>query len=149
MKNVFTRFLFINSLWLCFGSSNFSFFFFLLPFFFVFLFFYFRSMALFSTRCLFFCQCFDVEIFVLAGFCRPLTSYNKRESCASSATTTTLLGPPSSYASQRGSNGALHLYAMPRAISPLMQVSFSRLATNIIWQTFSTPLTPAKSMRSK
>ncbi|XP_031631307.1 diuretic hormone receptor-like isoform X2 [Contarinia nasturtii] len=53
---------------------------------------------------------------------RPLTSYNKRESCASSATTTTLLGPPSSnYASQRGSNGALHLYAMPRAISPLMQ----------------------------
>lgn len=59
---------------------------------------------------------------------RPLTSYNKRESCASSATTTTLLGLPSSnYASQRGSNGALHLYALPmppRAISPLMQVNF-------------------------
>ncbi|XP_055309705.1 diuretic hormone receptor-like isoform X2 [Sitodiplosis mosellana] len=56
---------------------------------------------------------------------RPLTSYNKRESCASSATTTTMLGQPSSnYASQRGSNGALHLYALPmppRAISPLMQ----------------------------
>lgn len=58
---------------------------------------------------------------------RPLTSYNKRESCASSATTTTLLGPPSSnYASQRGSNGALHLYAMPRAISPLMQVNLHK-----------------------
>lgn len=55
---------------------------------------------------------------------RPLTSYNKRESCASSATTTTLLGPPpGNYISQRGSNGALHLYAMPRAISPLMQVN--------------------------
>lgn len=55
---------------------------------------------------------------------RPLTSYNKRESCASSATTTTLLGHPSSnYPSQRGSNGALHLYVMPRAISPLMQVN--------------------------
>lgn len=56
---------------------------------------------------------------------RPLTSYNKRESCASSATTTTLLGPPpgNNYLSQRGSNGALHLYSMPRAISPLMQVN--------------------------
>ncbi|XP_062709819.1 diuretic hormone receptor [Aedes albopictus] len=57
---------------------------------------------------------------------RPLT-YSKRESCASSATTTTLLGPPmgahGAYpSSMRGSNGALHLHAMaPRAISPLMQ----------------------------
>ncbi|XP_021696796.1 diuretic hormone receptor isoform X1 [Aedes aegypti] len=57
---------------------------------------------------------------------RPLT-YSKRESCASSATTTTLLGPPvgahGAYPStMRGSNGALHLHAMaPRAISPLMQ----------------------------
>ncbi|XP_058463507.1 diuretic hormone receptor-like isoform X1 [Malaya genurostris] len=53
---------------------------------------------------------------------RPLT-YSKRESCASSATTTTLLGPPASYSSVlRGSNGALHLHtAAPRAVSPLIQ----------------------------
>ncbi|XP_065089233.1 diuretic hormone receptor [Ochlerotatus camptorhynchus] len=54
---------------------------------------------------------------------RPLT-YNKRESCASSATTTTLLGPPVGPhgTAMRGSNGALHMHAMaPRAISPLMQ----------------------------
>ncbi|XP_055529573.1 diuretic hormone receptor-like isoform X1 [Wyeomyia smithii] len=56
---------------------------------------------------------------------RPLT-YNKRESCASSATTTTLLGPPAvSHGGNtaRGSNGTLHLYSsgVPRAISPLMQ----------------------------
>lgn len=45
----------------------------------------------------------------------------KRESCASSATTTTLLGVHS--CNQRiGSNGALHMYAIPRTISPLMQV---------------------------
>lgn len=45
----------------------------------------------------------------------------KRESCASSATTTTLLGPHG--CNQRiGSNGALHMYAIPRTISPLMQV---------------------------
>lgn len=75
-------------------------------------------------------RCFDVLMPLCCYMCanhfiffRPLTSYNKRESCASSATTTTLLGPPSSnYVSQRGSNGALHLYAMPRAISPMMQV---------------------------
>lgn len=55
---------------------------------------------------------------------RPLAAYGKRESCASSATTTTLLGPPNcNYISQRGSNGALHLHTMPRAISPLMQVN--------------------------
>lgn len=61
---------------------------------------------------------------IVTHFFRPLTSYNKRESCASSATTTTLLGPPpGNYLSQRGSNGALHLYSMPRAISPLMQVN--------------------------
>lgn len=47
----------------------------------------------------------------------------KRESCASSATTTTLLGPHG--CNQRiGSNGALHMYAIPRTISPLMQVKF-------------------------
>ncbi|XP_055608279.1 diuretic hormone receptor-like [Uranotaenia lowii] len=54
---------------------------------------------------------------------RPLT-YSKRESCASSATTTTLLGPPMGGHSttMRGSNGALHLHTLaPRAISPLMQ----------------------------
>ncbi|XP_039441643.1 diuretic hormone receptor-like isoform X1 [Culex pipiens pallens] len=61
---------------------------------------------------------------------RPLT-YSKRESCASSATTTTLLGPPTLGGSHgganypagiRGSNGTLHLHTMvPRAISPLMQ----------------------------
>lgn len=66
---------------------------------------------------------FNELLFVVVNF-RPLTSYNKRESCASSATTTTLLGPPpGNYLSQRGSNGALHLYAMPRAVSPLMQVN--------------------------
>lgn len=55
---------------------------------------------------------------------RPLTSYNKRESSASSATTTTLLGPPTcNHPMQRGSNGALHLHVMPRAISPMMQVT--------------------------
>lgn len=56
----------------------------------------------------------------------PLTSYGKRESCISSATTTTLLGPPTgtvSWSAQRGSNGTLQMYTMPRAISPLMQVS--------------------------
>lgn len=48
----------------------------------------------------------------------------KRESCASSATTTTLLGPHS--CNQRiGSNGALHMYAIPRTISPLMQVQIN------------------------
>ncbi|XP_040155304.1 diuretic hormone receptor-like isoform X2 [Anopheles arabiensis] len=52
---------------------------------------------------------------------RPLT-YNKRESCASSATTTTLLGPHSYPSAMRGSNGALHMQSIvPRAISPLMQ----------------------------
>ncbi|XP_058836964.1 diuretic hormone receptor-like isoform X1 [Topomyia yanbarensis] len=53
---------------------------------------------------------------------RPLT-YSKRESCASSATTTTLLGPPASCPNAlRSSNGALHLHAAPpRAVSPLMQ----------------------------
>lgn len=57
-------------------------------------------------------------------WCRPLTSYNKRESSASSATTTTLLGAPScNHPMQRGSNGALHLHVMPRAISPMMQVT--------------------------
>lgn len=69
---------------------------------------------------------------------RPLTSYNKRESCASSATTTTMLGLPSSnYASQRGSNGALHLYALPmppRAISPLMQVNVKHSTKTKQWK---------------
>ncbi|XP_053663874.1 diuretic hormone receptor-like [Anopheles marshallii] len=52
---------------------------------------------------------------------RPLT-YNKRESCASSATTTTLLGPHTYPSAMRGSNGALHMQSIvPRAISPLMQ----------------------------
>ncbi|XP_050092484.1 diuretic hormone receptor isoform X2 [Anopheles aquasalis] len=52
---------------------------------------------------------------------RPLT-YNKRESCASSATTTTLLGPHTYPSAVRGSNGALHMQSIaPRAISPLMQ----------------------------
>lgn len=65
---------------------------------------------------------------VFAAARRPLTSYNKRESSASSATTTTLLGPPScSHPMQRGSNGALHLFVMPRAISPMMQVTVLRL----------------------
>ncbi|KAG4067592.1 hypothetical protein HA402_005364 [Bradysia odoriphaga] len=54
---------------------------------------------------------------------RPLTSHcGKRESCASSATTTTLLGPNSyTYNQQRGSNGALQMSSTPRAISPLMK----------------------------
>uniref|UniRef100_A0A1A9VPS5 G-protein coupled receptors family 2 profile 2 domain-containing protein n=1 Tax=Glossina austeni TaxID=7395 RepID=A0A1A9VPS5_GLOAU len=62
---------------------------------------------------------------------RPLTSYygkGKRESCVSSATTTTLLGQHHSLSLQRGSNGALHilpaataLAVMPRAVSPLMK----------------------------
>ncbi|CAD7013983.1 unnamed protein product [Ceratitis capitata] len=71
--------------------------------------------------------------------CRPLTAYygkGKRESCVSSATTTTLLGHNQNLGvsanipmtMQRGSNGALHmmptvttLSVMPRAISPLMK----------------------------
>ncbi|XP_017474728.1 PREDICTED: diuretic hormone receptor [Rhagoletis zephyria] len=72
---------------------------------------------------------------------RPLTAYygkGKRESCVSSATTTTLLGHNQNLslnvgtgaplAMQRDSNGALHmmptvtaLNIMPRAISPLMK----------------------------
>ncbi|KAM7343728.1 diuretic hormone 44 receptor 1 [Cochliomyia hominivorax] len=62
---------------------------------------------------------------------RPLTSYygkGKRESCVSSATTTTLVGQHHSLSLQRGSNGALHmlptataLTVMPRAVSPLMK----------------------------
>ncbi|EDW74263.1 uncharacterized protein Dwil_GK21476 [Drosophila willistoni] len=70
---------------------------------------------------------------------RPLTSYygrGKRESCVSSATTTTLVGQHASLAVHRGSNNALHmlptsgcnnttsgstLSVMPRAISPLMK----------------------------
>lgn len=52
----------------------------------------------------------------------PLTSHcGKRESCASSTTTTTLLGP-TSYSQQRDSNGALQMSSAPRAISPLMKV---------------------------
>ncbi|XP_033248172.1 diuretic hormone receptor isoform X1 [Drosophila miranda] len=69
---------------------------------------------------------------------RPLTSYygrGKRESCVSSATTTTLVGQhPPCLALHRGSNNALHtgggnttcsgstLSVMPRAISPLMKL---------------------------
>ncbi|XP_030388497.1 diuretic hormone receptor [Scaptodrosophila lebanonensis] len=69
---------------------------------------------------------------------RPLTSYygrGKRESCVSSATTTTLVGHHGPLAVHRGSNSALHmlptttasaasgstLSVMPRAISPLMR----------------------------
>lgn len=53
----------------------------------------------------------------------PMHGNGKRESCTSSATTTTLLGPHG--CNQRiGSNGALHMYAIPRTISPLMQVKF-------------------------
>ncbi|XP_055628371.1 diuretic hormone receptor-like isoform X2 [Toxorhynchites rutilus septentrionalis] len=58
-------------------------------------------------------------------------AYNKRESCASSATTTTLLGPPmgahSNYPNaMRGSNGALHMHTLaPRAISPLIMQGLS------------------------
>ncbi|KNC24563.1 hypothetical protein FF38_09717 [Lucilia cuprina] len=65
---------------------------------------------------------------------RPLTSYygkGKRESCVSSATTTTLVGQHHSLSLQRGSNGALHmlptataLTVMPRAVSPLMKRFF-------------------------
>lgn len=59
----------------------------------------------------------------------PLTSHcGKRESSASSATTTTLLGPSpyASYNNQRDSNGALQMSSTPRAISPLMKVYFSQ-----------------------
>ncbi|EDW02682.1 diuretic hormone receptor [Drosophila grimshawi] len=68
---------------------------------------------------------------------RPLTSYygrGKRESCVSSATTTTLVGHHAPLSLHRGSNNALHmlpiannagtgstLSVMPRAISPLMK----------------------------
>ncbi|XP_064542956.1 diuretic hormone receptor [Drosophila montana] len=67
---------------------------------------------------------------------RPLTSYygrGKRESCVSSATTTTLVGQHAPLSLHRGSNNALHmlptniagtgstLSVMPRAISPLMK----------------------------
>nr|XP_016927882.1 diuretic hormone receptor [Drosophila suzukii]XP_036669507.1 diuretic hormone receptor [Drosophila suzukii] len=70
---------------------------------------------------------------------RPLTSYygrGKRESCVSSATTTTLVGQHAPLSLHRGSNNALHtmptlaanamssgstLSVMPRAISPLMR----------------------------
>ncbi|XP_020814831.1 diuretic hormone receptor [Drosophila serrata] len=71
---------------------------------------------------------------------RPLTSYygrGKRESCVSSATTTTLVGHHAPLSIHRGSNNALHtmptlvggsamssgstLSVMPRAISPLMR----------------------------
>ncbi|KAH8232925.1 hypothetical protein KR026_001824 [Drosophila bipectinata] len=73
---------------------------------------------------------------------RPLTSYygrGKRESCVSSATTTTLVGQHAPLTLHRGSTNALHtmphtlagnamgsgstLSVMPRAISPLMRVS--------------------------
>lgn len=59
----------------------------------------------------------------------------KRESCASSATTTSLLGPPSGF-SYRGSNGALHVYSMPRAVSPIASVIISRTSDNIILANF-------------
>ncbi|TDG41390.1 hypothetical protein AWZ03_012194 [Drosophila navojoa] len=66
----------------------------------------------------------------------PLTSYygrGKRESCVSSATTTTLVGQHAPLTLHRGSNNALHmlptnnaasgstLSVMPRAVSPLMK----------------------------
>ncbi|ALC42536.1 Dh44-R1 [Drosophila busckii] len=71
---------------------------------------------------------------------RPLTAYygrGKRESCVSSATTTTLVGQHAPLSLHRGSNNALHLLpnnnaatatatgstlsVLPRAISPLMK----------------------------
>ncbi|KAH8410947.1 hypothetical protein KR222_000820, partial [Zaprionus bogoriensis] len=77
---------------------------------------------------------------------RPLTSYygrGKRESCVSSATTTTLVGQHAPLTLHRGSNNALHmlpgnnltgtgstLSVMPRAISPLMKVKRKLFATN-------------------